>query len=946
MRKLFVVTSQTPPPLSQSFFKRLGQGAQSLVIAASLPLMLTATVGHAMATPSPAKAAPKTMSKPASKAALVKSVVSQSIGLAKGTDSASTVVLSKSSAKSPAKVGSAASAVTKKLVIGVKKPVQPVERRLQEVTLPQDDMTIRIPHAVPLTNVANEPQDPMAQPDVVTDVPPSMLRSDEAPEQPESPLTTKKPISLAAASELMSDDDRQAIQSKVAQESGLTKENAPSEKMNIRMADPKTVSADPTRGELRLEATDPQTGQAFHIDINSDELTFSSEENVYKLNGDVYIIIPEKQLEILANHAVFNIGESTLTADGNVYMFTPSQVSAGEKLTYNTDTKTLFYKNFRTMKNDYRVKSETYERFPKMEVLRKGRVVLKPKAFVSPYRYMQYLRLGGISSYAYFSSQYKDLYFSGKYNTPGLTSGVLTPIGSLATPVSFKEEQVQTDVPDKPVSPRDLSNASFEEEGLTYKIKVNKAIVRRFKGDYTEITLKPVVMKNNKLFFGALPYMKFGHDQKTGLTTLLGPDFGYNIDYGGLYAGPAAFDFRVGRGWAWVSPIVTFGQAPRQSNSASNANITGAQPGVGVLAHYRSRYLSMDTGWTTTLAAPTFLGNWRPFEKSQGTSLRVAYNRQYQNGAFGIERPHFIAEARQEADFRPHKDLLIRAYATAGVVEDNFFPSGRRVFFVTPQAASPITTSRFQVQGMALNTRPILQIKDVFNLGALVQGRASYYGTGDFFGVLREGPTATLIAGPLFNRVSYLFTQTTGSTPLVFDSYFEGSQTLSTTNSIDLGKNLTIGMLHTLNMNRKNARNDLIVGQIAYLSVGPKSMKFSMSYDLIQQRAMIGMALNPEGGQAIMDFNQMNIYQPGYNETANRSVPVAWDVVAPKKGVVRPQVTSVKTTPRPPVQSQPVAKPKKVSKRRSKPSDGGPVLSAFTSSAAQSTRYKPPAIGL
>jgi hypothetical protein len=279
------------------------------------------------------------------------------------------------------------------------------------------------------------------------------------------------------------------------------------------------------------------------------------------------------------------------------------------------------------------------------------------------------------------------------------------------------------------------------------------------------------------------------------------------------------------------------------------------------------------------------------------------------------------------------------------VVEDDFFPTGRQSFFVTPQQAQPITTSRFQLQSMLLNTRPILQIKDVFNLGALVQNRLSYYGTGDFFGVLREGPTATLIAGPLFNRVSYLFTQTSGSTPLVFDSYYEGSQTLSTTNSLDLGKNLTIGMLHTLNMNRKNARNDLVVGQIAYLSVGPKSMKLSMSYDLIQQRAMVGVAINPEGGQAIMDFNQMNIYQPGYNETANRSVPVAWNVVAPKGGTVRPQVTSVKTTPRPPSSQPPaVAKPKKTSRR--KPSNGGPVLAAFTSSAAQSTRFKPPSIGL
>lgn len=644
------------------------------------------------------------------------------------------------------------------------------------------------------------------------------------------------------------------------------RDDSPSQPAAVTQVVPRKTASQ--KGSMQIEATDPTTGESINIDISSEELTYNSQNQTYTVTGSVYIIIPQKSLEILADKVTYSPGSSDMVALGNVYIINGKNVLGSEQAQINLSTNVSDYVNPRTVGPEYRVQAKTGYRSPQYTILRDGRFVVDNSALEklnSVYR-NQGLRLGIGAVYTYFSARRSGLLLGSALGSLAVDgdSSVYNIDSSILVNKKRRNQLETGEVADKPISPTDVAKANFDLGDTRYRFKVKTVNVYRKKDGFDEIVLNQATLKYPNTPIAFMPQLEFGYQENDNFLTYLGPHTGYNVDYGGFYFGPG-FDTRLAKGWLHFSPIVSYGGGKRLRPSGDQPDSIDPQMGYGVLANYRSKNTKADFGFSSTLSEPIFYLQQNLFEGNNNTRLRVGVSQFYRNGFFGIERPQYIAEVTDNREFRPWDNWILRTVANVGVAKDEFFPTRQRRFFVDPKAGDPITTGRLELQGQLRPIQPLLYIGDFGAAGVLAQGRLAAYGTGDVFGILQGGPYVNIIAGPVFSQVRYLYGVTSGNTPFVFDSFYRGRNSIETINAIDLGKNVTIGATHSFNLDQNNARGDLIVDEKVFISVGNKAMRFALAFDIIQQRTFFGITLNPDGGQMIMDFDNFNIYQPGYN---------------------------------------------------------------------------------
>lgn len=639
------------------------------------------------------------------------------------------------------------------------------------------------------------------------------------------------------------------------------------------------------KGKMQIQAEDPATGQTVTIDISSDELVYEPETNEYIVSGNVYIIIPEKKTEILADKVTFNSKTSNMIALGNVFIISDEKVIGSDKVNFDLKNSISYHERPKTVTREFRIEAKTAQRSDHYLILHEGRLILDSEALkrIRKYYPNQRLRIGRGAGYAIFSASQKE------YILQGGAGNLLaeTQEGNTELDDPLAEEGAQEiinplepfSVIDKPISPKDVASADFSPDNNRYRITVKTVNVYRKPKGFDEIVLKQAMLRYDNIPVGFLPALEFGYQEEKRFINYLGPDIGYNVDLGGLYAGPG-WDFRFLNGWIRYSPILSYGGGQRLRVHRGTPTYVEPQYGIGFLGNYRSPSSNLLFGYTSTLRESIFIFNQELFGGS-GTRLRVAANQLYTNGFFSIERPRFIGEIMDSRQFLLPGNLRFSTFVSAGIAKDDFFPTRQRRYFVRPTSPEPITTSRIQLQGQLRNAKPLLSLGNFMSIGALVQSRLAFYGTGDTHGIVQGGPVANLILGPFFSQARYFYSQTAGRTPFVFDSYYRGRNNLQTINSVDLGKYLTVGMFHSLNLNKDNARKDMIVGQRLFFSTGSKTIRFSMAYDMLQKRSYFGFTLNPEGGQSMIHFDSLNVYQPDYNPHLHDPAESA-SVVAPK----------------------------------------------------------------
>jgi hypothetical protein len=145
-------------------------------------------------------------------------------------------------------------------------------------------------------------------------------------------------------------------------------------------------------------------------------------------------------------------------------------------------------------------------------------------------------------------------------------------------------------------------------------------------------------------------------------------------------------------------------------------------------------------------------------------------------------------------------------------------------------------------------------------MGVEAQGLFSAYSTSDFRSILRGGPTAQVLLGPLTSRIRYFASTVAGESPFAFDAFYQGRQNVSTINQVKVNNYLSIGLQNSFSLTKDNARNDLVVGNVVYALVGPKDVKLRLSYDIVNQRTAAMINVFPSNNDTNVDFDNMHVY--------------------------------------------------------------------------------------
>lgn len=643
------------------------------------------------------------------------------------------------------------------------------------------------------------------------------------------------------------------------------------DRIALREAPDVSVSATKGGEKIQIEAEDQDTGQTVNIEISSNALTYDPEDKTYTVTGEVYIIIPEKETEILADKVVFHTDNANMVATGRVFLIQGEQVLGSEKARFDFKQNVSYYDELRTVGEFFRLRGQKGVRTEYLTVLKNGRILLKPEAitkFGGAYA-RRGVRLGQGAVFANYTARRKNLLLSGDIGNLAVDDqdDVYILDDSILSPDQTAADQEELLIKDKPISPYDVATADYVGDNSPYQVKTRKIKVYRKSDGFDTIVFDNTTMRYKGVPLWYFPKLEFGYIEDKKFLTYLGTDFGYNVDYGGVYLGPG-WDFRFLDGWIRYSPIISYGGGRRLRAHRGEPTMVDPQIGYGFLGHYRSPTNVTDFGYGTTLREPIFLSEQQLFGRRR-TRLRLGANQYYSNGFFGIERPRLISEVADLRQFQLTPLWRLRTYLSAGVAKDDFFPTRDRRFFVAPKSPEPIVTSRLQLQGQLRSTQPLLYLGQWGAVGALMQGRFSWYGTGDTYSIVQAGPYFNLVTGPLFSQVRYTYSQVFGQSPFVFDSYYRGRNNLLTVNSLDIGKYITVGVTNSFNLNQDNAKNALLVDQKLFISLGPKHMKFSIAFDPIQKRSFFGITVTPHEGAVKTDFDELNIYEPDYRRHMN-----------------------------------------------------------------------------
>lgn len=420
--------------------------------------------------------------------------------------------------------------------------------------------------------------------------------------------------------------------------------------------------------------------------------------------------------------------------------------------------------------------------------------------------------------------------------------------------MSEKEAMLQAYPYEPPTSGRQLS---FYTPKLTAH-KVND--------HYIELTAKTPRARLGRFPVFALPMMKMGINQVTGQKQILFPAQGSDQNLGGIYVGPA-LSFTVGReGLFRLSPALSYGNSGRRYDGGRRLErVSGA--GFVLEGTYRDRRNQVKAGFGTLTNQFVLNAVSRPFLKRQpNLQFRATVNEMYGVSdyiSFIPERPAWSLQLQdewQKSNVIPY--MTVSSHVGVGVFKDDFFPNNRSIFFVSPSTPSPQTEGRARVAFAVQPTVPLIQIPKLLAFNVFGQVISNVYTTGDTYTLLQGGPTLSVnIKDRLFSKAIYTASYMGGSTPFVFDKYFLGGSGLTLVNALRLSKYVTVGASQMMNLSQNNARSDLLVGNMVFVSFGPKDIKFNLQLDFIRRNASFNVNYYPGKDPLPIYFEQFEGHQ-------------------------------------------------------------------------------------
>ncbi|MGE0199410.1 MAG: hypothetical protein AB7P76_00425 [Candidatus Melainabacteria bacterium] len=587
-------------------------------------------------------------------------------------------------------------------------------------------------------------------------------------------------------------------------------------------------------------STDTYQAKAVVVDVSSDNLTYDQDRDVYIATGKVHVVISEQNSELYADAVTYSKSQELLIADGHVRIIKNGQETGGAYAKIDLTRKSALINDVATTVKEVRITAKQSMFAEKFAQYENGKLILSGDMLA---------RAAGKDVPAKPNAKTKE------------KADPQKPAGDQDLSTLTYSNGDDFDAPDAPSFQNDpAANDPAKPERI--RLHAREVNVYRWDDGYSKVDLKwPSLAYNNHKFL-TLPNAQFSYDANNQETEWLGPDIGYDPDYGGFYYGPG-WDFRLGEGSVRFSPLVTMGGGNRKRRGGRSFESTGNGPGVGGVVHYRSHGLMLDAGYNSRVGQPVGILEKKLFDGK--TKALMSVNEDYINGFLGYERPGYgamVADSRKLAEFGAFR---VDSFESIGYFKDDFFPNNEVSRFVDSKdkGPSPENAGRIQLQAQLKNTKPLLSVGNVLSFGVRATASAAGYTTGDLVGMLRGGPTMNLRLGNRFSStLSYNYAVTGGDTPFLFDTYYRGRQSMGLNNAVRINDYLTVGTRSNLSLLRDNAKGDLLTGNAMFVSVGPKSFKVNVAYDVIRKRSYFGVNFYPGNDSKPLHFDTLRMYDP------------------------------------------------------------------------------------
>jgi hypothetical protein len=583
------------------------------------------------------------------------------------------------------------------------------------------------------------------------------------------------------------------------------------------------VTSSPTSAPARPEADaatrSPLNARATMVDIDSRQLDYDEENNLYVATGAVKVTIEGQRAELQADKVVYDRGRNLMTAEGKVIITKNGKQTYSKFAKFDLNRETALLMNPVTQINGMKVQSQLSLNNNKYTELEKGQIIIPQD----------------------------------RKKADKVASTTPAPGDDLMGRIAQVTQEMDTQT---------LDNNAAEQAPSRFKIVSDEINVTRNQDGVDDIDLINPSVYMGKYKIARFKTNKVAFNEFNKQLTYLGPELGFDPALGGVYYGPG-WDFRAsGGGIARFSPLLTYGTA--FSSKGGSFRQEGAGLGTGALLHYENENVKFNVGYSTRAEQAVALGQVRFL--TDATKLVFSRNEEYVNGFWNSERPIWSLQAQDTRKIAEWKNFELDTHTSAGWYGDNFFPNNTRRFFVDAKGPEPVDAGRFQLQAQIVNQKPLLQLGNFAYVGFRGQLMANAYSTGDTYAVLRAGPNVSLNWGGRVNTNATWFTGAVqGSSPFVFDTYYGGKQSVLLSNSIRVNQFLTLGFMQNFSLLKDNSENAMLVGNQLFAMVGPPEVKLSLGVDLIRKRSFFGLNYfpgAPGNKNTTVDFKRLRIFEP------------------------------------------------------------------------------------
>jgi hypothetical protein len=601
------------------------------------------------------------------------------------------------------------------------------------------------------------------------------------------------------------------------------------------------------------------TAKEVVVDIQSKTLEYDEARSLYIASGLVHVVISEQNAELVADRVIYDQVNEVLIAEGNVRIIRQGEETQGKYARIDLTRKSALIDDVETKVEAVRIKAERAFVNQDFVEMQNGKLILSRDMLVSGLQRSQRLTQNGVSLAQATSAAPSTVLRTG-YQPHDLTMISAVNFAD-ADYTNAASAQQQAFIRYYQANGVELDTQALQGKSTSpWDLKVKDLEVHQFPDKYQVVTLKWPQLTFKTVPVLTVPGVDFGMSQKSGRFDYLGPKMGYDPDLGGAHAGPG-LNMHLGPGSLKISPLATYGT---RISRGSNGSFVAKDPtiGAGISGIYTDDHTILQGSRSTQNNYTSLFAQRKIFDGR--TRLIASMNTTYMGGLLsGMERPAYGVQIADQRPLWQGNRFTLLNYASAGYFKDEFNPTNLSTFFFDKPPNEPPVQGRLLSQVLFLNNKPLIRLGQYLDIGFVAQMYNALYTGGDYYNVMRAGPTANLHLGDRFLSQAYLSKASiNGETPFVFDGFIYGKESLSLNNALRVNKFLSVGARQDLDLGRDNAKSDLMVGNIVYLTVGPPDVKLNIGFDVIRRTTYFGVNFYPSTGSNAVKFDHGEIFRP------------------------------------------------------------------------------------